>query len=224
MLAGVTIKQYYAYMLRRQQRVESKPELPPSRLVDTSTRVLFPRFQYEFPLDASVYQRDLKFIAEPYDWLDDAEVALLKNPTSVKERVTDQNYKGKWWGVYHRVDRISTRPRLFVDPTNGGREILYGSTLLKHSYLWDQQAMSGSAHEVILTRMRTDFTQYKNVLSLLFTRGANGASDEQRLAIAQFGDFESIQWSEPAKPASEKVDFQLAVLRSLATQQVVEKI
>lgn len=133
-----------------------------------STKVLFPRFEAEIPPEDTYGLGDVRKRAFPHGWLSKGEVEAVIDPVPEARAAVlrEKDVKGRWWGVYHHAKEIATQEQWIDSPYDGGTTI-YASRLLIHRYLWDEQATSGRAHEIVLGRWVEEEKDYRETAALL---------------------------------------------------------
>lgn len=188
-----------------------------------STKVLFPRFQHEeMPEGQSneIYKRKLVWNAELKPWLDSVQVQEILSPRAVTNVSRNYNAMGNWWGARHIAKETTVLPQDFEMP--GGRgEFIYRSRIIRHDYLWDEQAVGGHAYEVILERRQATSLRegFYPDMALLMQPSSGWAMDTQRLVLSEPAGAE--RWVEPETDPGEindALDFRLLVLSELATR------
>lgn len=168
------------------------------------SELLFPRFQR---VGADGLHQ---YIAEERSWMGGADFEKLIHPavdTHGILHVSDD--KGKWNGIYHRTTQ-EVSLGLLIDnqpdsaPFNEDRMSLYRYRSITHSYLWDEQAVDGSAHEIVLERLmlggfKKGFkTGFREVMAILAQAKHLGAGDNtQRLVmIGENGEMEEPDFAD----------------------------
>lgn len=190
------------------------------RARDTSTKVLFPRFESETD-EPEIYNRKLTRVT-PRPWLPLVEVRALLDPQSVAASGRKLNVKGKWWGVYHHASTDITYGTLYESPFTQGLQ-LHRTRYVNHSYLWDRQAADGSGTEIVLERLSTNATQgfgFEEIMAM-YVNGLASSHGRQQLVMA---DAEG-NWVEPnyGQDNPER-DYFLAMMRHLATRHALNEI
>jgi len=143
------------------------------------------------------------------------EVASLLDPAKVEEMKHFRNIIGNWWGVYHSATELVTPVAEFDSPFHEGR-VCFRSRLIRHNYLWDDQAVSGRAAEIVLEQGHPDAPVASEEMAILVnTAHPNKQAVEQLLVMPD----SSGHWTEPAFGGiDDKRDFYLTVLNELATR------
>lgn len=193
------------------------------RYMRKSTTVQFQRFETETDANEPFSQRKLIRRAELRPWLLGAEVEQIVNPIAVmaSERVNMKETQN-WFGVRHYATKKLGIGDFFHSPFSGHVEI-YRSWVIEHDYLWDEQALDGTATEVVLERLRQGTASFEEEAALFvdgqsFKRSKESANSEQRLVIRN----DQGEWREPlfGEP-DDRRDFCLMVMSELATRQIL---
>ncbi len=172
------------------------------------TTVLYPRFQYEDNPELDIWKRELKWNAEEHDWVDRQEWYQITHPV-ISTAEYRKNIKGKWWGVYHHGREVTSLGRLFDNPFESNNPFrLFRTIITHHVFCWDEQAMTGSATEVVLEQLTDQgFSEQAAILS-----SDKGTGPNQRLVLAT-----ERGWVEPAYDGiDDRRDFCLLVMAELA--------
>ncbi len=128
--------------------LQATTDKPSARRGERTTRVCFPRFEYEHVTTGKLEAR-----SESKAWLTHDEVQSLLNPrAAVAERHVD--LKGMWWGVYHKAKERITYGDMYPElPGETCGQALFRCRVLEHEYLWDEQAVKGYATQVVLEQL-----------------------------------------------------------------------
>ncbi len=149
------------------------------------TTVLFPGFQSETPVDGPLYKRRLEWIVPPLAWLSDIEVRQIVKPSAVFEGQRLATNAG-WWGVYHHATSKRSFPLVLDSDSDFAGS--YNTQTIKHDYLWDHQALSGRAFEVVLEKAVDTSLPHHPIARLLlplqsYPRDGRGECSLQHLMI-----------------------------------------
>jgi hypothetical protein len=132
------------------------------------------------------------------------------DPQAFAEKSPSLDLIGQWWGVYHRGIGALTLGRFFHSPFTNTAQF-YRSRYTQHEFLWDEQARTGSATEIVLERLNLHKPTFDEVMAMLVR---HSGQEEQALIMRT-----DEGWAEPPFNHDHlERDFNLAVLRELATR------
>ena len=196
-------------ILQRSMKTNTAQPNTPGR----STKVLFPRFEYETPEDAKdINETRLVKRTVPRPWLPKSEVELILNPLLVVDFTPRFNAKGKWWGVSHTAVACMTQGDILPSPYNSSSE-LFRTTYAKHDYEWDHQYMEGSATEIVLERLPLSGGHFEEIAAMLIYERYEEIGRQHFVTKNVAGE-----WQEPyIENTDYSTDFHLVAMRSLST-------
>lgn len=182
-----------------------------------STKVLFPHFQMETSPERPINERKLVWVAPEADWLMDDELHTVLNPRTVTEE-TRYSARGGWWGVYHKVVEKATIGKVAPDIFGNGANGMFRYRLLEHDYLWDEQALSGRASEVILEQYQFGggSDTFDAIAKLLYQRPAFKTQASQRLLLL---DGDGVREPRPLCEIDDYRDYCLLLMGEIATSR-----
>lgn len=175
-----------------------------------STKVLFPRFQYEVNTELRTSnEHDFAWRVPARAWMDAIEWRQVQKPSAV-QRNHFSNLKGEWWGTFHAGHEVTSFDRVFQSPFESESSGLYRTATTHHRYIMGDQKTSGQryATEIVLKQCADGAEKER---AALLSLGRDGYST-QRFMIAPSGT-----WIEPEfDGVDDRRDFYLLLITELA--------
>lgn len=185
---------------------------------DTTTRVCFPRFEFELYPHQPLHDRRLVTRAKERKWLSQTSLNQMLNVVSIAHKEPVRNVKNNWWGARHTASSMLTYSDLFKPPTDKNPQV-YRACIIDHWYVWDSQAMSGRATELVLEKLQTYKRRpFAEVMAILIRD--DHRPEAQEVIIDQDGE-----WVEPSfSERDELTSFYFDVFAKLATKEGVNSL